>query len=62
LLLARRGLRELAVDPARYGSDTLSSHALTCGAVLQMHRWGVLPAVRASGAPGRDEGVKASSR
>jgi 2-polyprenyl-6-methoxyphenol hydroxylase-like FAD-dependent oxidoreductase len=51
LLLARRGLRVLAVDPARYGSDTLSTHALMRGAVLQLHRWGVLPAVRASGAP-----------
>ena len=51
LLLARRGLRVLAVDPARYGSDTLSTHALMRGAVLQLHRWGLLGAVRASGTP-----------
>src|SRR5688572_22980463 len=51
MLLARRGLRVLAVDPARYGSDTLSTHALMRGAVLQLHRWGVLSSVRASGAP-----------
>jgi 2-polyprenyl-6-methoxyphenol hydroxylase-like FAD-dependent oxidoreductase len=51
LLLARRGLRVLAVDPTRYGSDTLSTHALMRGAVLQLHRWGLLDRVRASGAP-----------
>ncbi|HUG01469.1 MAG TPA: NAD(P)/FAD-dependent oxidoreductase [Longimicrobiales bacterium] len=51
MLLARRGLRILVVDPLRYGSDTLSTHALMRGAVLQLHRWGLLGAVRASGAP-----------
>lgn len=50
MLLARRGLRVLAVDPLAYGSDTLSTHALMRGAVLQLHRWGLLDAVRASGA------------
>ena len=49
MLLARAGLRVLVVDPARRGSDTLSTHALMRGAVLQLHRWGVLDAVRASG-------------
>jgi len=51
MLLARAGLRVLVVDPARRGSDTLSTHALMRGAVLQLHRWGLLEAVRASGAP-----------
>jgi 2-polyprenyl-6-methoxyphenol hydroxylase-like FAD-dependent oxidoreductase len=51
LLLARSGLRVLVVDPLRYGSDTLSTHALMRGAVLQLHRWGLLDAVRSSGAP-----------
>jgi 2-polyprenyl-6-methoxyphenol hydroxylase-like FAD-dependent oxidoreductase len=51
LLLARHGLRVLVVDPLRYGSDTLSTHALMRGAVLQLHRWGLLDAVRSSGAP-----------
>jgi 2-polyprenyl-6-methoxyphenol hydroxylase-like FAD-dependent oxidoreductase len=51
MLLARRGLRVLVVDPARLGSDTLSTHALMRGAVLQLHRWGLLDAVRSSGAP-----------
>jgi 2-polyprenyl-6-methoxyphenol hydroxylase-like FAD-dependent oxidoreductase len=49
MLLARRGLRVLVVDPARRGSDTLSTHALMRGALLQLHRWGLLDAVRASG-------------
>jgi 2-polyprenyl-6-methoxyphenol hydroxylase-like FAD-dependent oxidoreductase len=50
MLLARRGLEVLVVDPVRYGKDTLSTHALMRGAVLQLHRWGVLDAVRKSGA------------
>ena len=51
LLLARGGLRVLVVDPARRGSDTLSTHALMRGGVLQLHRWGVLDALRARGTP-----------
>ncbi len=51
MLLARGGLRVLVVDPLRYGSDTLSTHALMRGAVLQLHRWGLIDAIRASGAP-----------
>ena len=51
MLLARAGLRVLVVDPTRRGSDTLSTHALMRGGVQQLHRWGVLDAVRASGTP-----------
>ncbi len=51
MLLARGGLRVLVVDPAKRGSDTLSTHALMRGAVLQLHRWGLLDAVRSSGLP-----------
>ena len=51
MLLARRGLRVLMVDRARYGSDTLSTHALMRPAVVQLHRWGLLDEVRKSGAP-----------
>jgi flavin-dependent dehydrogenase len=51
MLLARGGLRVLAVDRARYGSDTLSTHALTRPGVLQLSRWGVLDEVRAAGTP-----------
>ena len=49
MLLARQGLRVLVVDPAKRGSDTLSTHAMMRGAVLQLHRWGLLDAVRSSG-------------
>jgi 2-polyprenyl-6-methoxyphenol hydroxylase-like FAD-dependent oxidoreductase len=51
MLLARQGLRVLVVDPMRRGSDTLSTHALMRGAVLQLHRWGVLDAIRSAGTP-----------
>src|SRR6186713_2598925 len=49
MLLARAGHRVLVVDRGRYGTDTLSTHALMRGAVVQLHRWGVLPAVIAAG-------------
>src|SRR5580765_7675289 len=49
LLLARAGARVLLLDKGVYGSDTLSTHALMRGAVVQLHRWGVLPAVIAAG-------------
>ncbi|MGH3454296.1 MAG: NAD(P)/FAD-dependent oxidoreductase, partial [Nocardioidaceae bacterium] len=51
LLLARRGLRVLVVDRSRYGSDTLSTHALMRGGVLQLSRWGLLDRVVAAGTP-----------
>jgi flavin-dependent dehydrogenase len=51
LLLARAGARVLVVDKGVYGSDTVSTHALMRGAVLQLTRWGVLPAVVAAGTP-----------
>jgi len=48
MLLARAGQRVLMVDRGRYGTDTLSTHALMRGAVVQLHRWGVLPSVIAA--------------
>jgi 2-polyprenyl-6-methoxyphenol hydroxylase-like FAD-dependent oxidoreductase len=51
LLLARAGLRVLVVDRARRGSDTVSTHALMRGGVLQLRRWGVLDRVAATGVP-----------
>ncbi len=51
MLLARQGLSVLVVDPTSRGSDTLSTHALMRGAVLQLHRWGVLDAIRDAGTP-----------
>jgi flavin-dependent dehydrogenase len=49
MLLARAGHRVLVVDRGRYGTDALSTHALMRGAVVQLHRWNLLPAVIASG-------------
>lgn len=51
MLLARNGLSVLVVDPLRHGSDTLSTHALMRGGVLQLHRWGLLDAIRSAGTP-----------
>src|SRR6186713_1649047 len=51
LLLARAGARVMVVDRGVYGSDTTSTHALMRGAILQLHRWGVLPAIVAAGTP-----------
>lgn len=51
MLLARRGLRVLVVDPVPRGRDTLSTHALMRSGVLQLHRWGLLDRVRAAGTP-----------
>jgi menaquinone-9 beta-reductase len=42
MLLARQGLKVLAIDRQDYGSDTLSTHALMRGSVLQLVRWGLL--------------------
>jgi 2-polyprenyl-6-methoxyphenol hydroxylase-like FAD-dependent oxidoreductase len=51
MLLARAGLRVLVIEAARQGTDTLSTHALMRGGVTQLHRWGLLDAVVASGTP-----------
>ena len=51
LLLARAGARVLVVDKGTYGSDTLSTHALMRGAVMQLHRWGVLPRIVTAATP-----------
>lgn len=50
MLLARHGLHVLAIDRGRYGTDTLSTHALMRGGVLQLHRWGVLDGIKVEGA------------
>jgi menaquinone-9 beta-reductase len=51
MLLARQGLRVLIADSGVYGSDTLSTHALMRGAVLQLHNWGILDRLVAAGTP-----------
>ncbi len=45
MLLARRGLRVLVVERSPLASDTLSTHALMRVGVLQLSRWGLLPAL-----------------
>ena len=39
------------LDAARAGTDTLSTHALMRGGVIQLHRWGLLDEVIAAGTP-----------
>jgi flavin-dependent dehydrogenase len=51
MLLARRGLRVLAIDRSAYGSDTLSTHCIAMAGVLQLSRWGVLDRLREAGTP-----------
>lgn len=51
MLLAAAGHDVLVVDRAAPGTDTLSTHALARTGVVQLHRWGLLPAVLESGAP-----------
>jgi len=51
LLLARSGAKVLLVDRQDYGSDTMSTHALMRGAVIQLSRWGLIPGVTAAGTP-----------
>jgi 2-polyprenyl-6-methoxyphenol hydroxylase-like FAD-dependent oxidoreductase len=51
MLLARAGLRVLAVDKSAYASDTTSTLALMRPGVKQLHRWGVLKRVVDAGTP-----------
>ncbi|MCW8085022.1 NAD(P)/FAD-dependent oxidoreductase [Sabulicella glaciei] len=51
MLMARRGMRVLAIDRGAYGADALSTHALMRGGILQLHRWGVLPRLLEMGTP-----------
>jgi len=51
MLLARAGAKVLLVDRQLYGTDTVSTHALMRGAVLQLTRWGLLDRLMAAGTP-----------
>src|SRR5215510_657545 len=42
MLLARQGMRVLAVDRARFPSDTLSTHQVQLPGVALLRRWGLL--------------------
>src|SRR5215472_12145174 len=47
MLLARNGLRVLAVDRAAFPSDTVSSHQVQVPGVARLRRWGLLDRLNA---------------
>ena len=51
MLLARMGHDVVVVDQASLPSDTVSTHSIARGGVVQLHRWGLLDEVVDSGAP-----------
>jgi len=51
MLLARKGLRVLVVDRAKFPSDTLSSHQLQPPGAVRLRRWGLLDALESAGTP-----------
>jgi 2-polyprenyl-6-methoxyphenol hydroxylase-like FAD-dependent oxidoreductase len=51
MLLARAGLRVLAVDRAQLPGDTLSTHQVQLPAIAALQRWGLLGAITAAGTP-----------
>ena len=50
-LLAQKGHRVLMVDRAHFPSDTVSTHCVTIGGVIQLRRWGLLDRVLATNVP-----------
>ena len=51
MLLARSGLDVLVIERGAFGADTLSTHAILRGGILQLSRWGVLDEIVAAGTP-----------
>jgi 2-polyprenyl-6-methoxyphenol hydroxylase-like FAD-dependent oxidoreductase len=51
MLLARAGLRVLAVDRVSFPCDAISSHQLQIPGVALLHRWGLLGKLTAAGTP-----------
>src|SRR5258708_5882030 len=51
MLLARQGLRVVAVDRVSFPSDTISSHQLQVPGVALLQRWGLLGKLAAAGTP-----------
>jgi flavin-dependent dehydrogenase len=51
MLLARQGHDVLVVDRASFPSDTLSTHAIARGGIVQLARWDLLDRVVSTGAP-----------
>jgi flavin-dependent dehydrogenase len=51
MLLARKGYRVLLLDRAAFPSDAMRNHFIQHSGVVQLHRWGLLERVIASGCP-----------
>ena len=51
MLLARAGMRVLLLERNGAGADTLSTHAILRGGVLQLARWGLLDEIIDAGTP-----------
>lgn len=51
MLLARRGLKVLAVDRAAFPSDTLSTHQVQLPGIARLERWGLRGRIAAAGTP-----------
>ena len=51
LLLASAGHEVVLVDRSAFPSDTLSTHAIARSGMVQLNRWGLLPAVLDAGTP-----------
>ncbi len=51
MLLARKDINVVLVDRATELGDTMSTHAITRGGVVQLDRWGLLDDVLATGTP-----------
>src|SRR6188474_804991 len=51
MLLARSGLDVLVLERGALGADTLSTHAIMGGGVLQRSRWGVRDDIVSAGTP-----------
>ena len=51
MLLARAGLRVLAVDRVTFPSDTVSSHQVQVPGIARLHRWGLLDRLIKAGTP-----------
>ena len=51
MLLARQGLDVVVVDRSRFPSDTLSTHSIARGGVVQLQRWGLLCLLYTSPSP-----------
>ena len=49
--LARGGMKVLVADRDHAGTDTMSTHALMRGAVIQLERWGLLDQLLSTGVP-----------